>query len=1340
MATDYILVAGATGKVTKYLDSDLSFVEESAAYGASLQALIIDTNGLYCYAAGANAPGTIVKYQIDGLGIVATSPSYGGRVYALAQDDNYIYAGGDTVHTIKRYNKADLTYVDASPSYGGYIGSLLVDDTYVLAGGYSAEPRAIRRYLVADLSYVDATGSLGADGQAMDWDDDYFYVRGSSFAMRKYARTDMSLVKTGGSYDGVVKAIVESGLYVYAAGATTRTIRRFQKSDMAYISQSANYGGNIYALEHFGINLYIGGASTQTVQKRLLSDFTLLDESPDYGGTIYAVRGVSYDADVLPQVTTDPCSDVDEETATGNGEVTSIGATAVTQHGHCWSTNQNPTTADDKTENGAKASIGTFTSAITGLNAATTYYVRAYATNGGGTSYGEQVTLVTQEAGAPTVDTQECTDVQSESATGNGSILDLGDSAVTQHGHVWATTINPTTANFKTENGAGSVGVFTSALTSLTPGQTYYVRAYATNTQGTSYGDNVALECPTGDIPTVTTQACSALASESATGNGNITAFGDDTPSAHGHCWSTSQYPTLSDDFNDEGIPFAPGAFTSSLTALVPNTRYYIRAYATNAYGTAYGNQVSIFTYPGGAVIVPENPVDVDWADDGNYIDIASDVMEAYIEFGKDRELNEAIPALLSLTVDNYDHKYSPPNAASPYNTGGNTLRAGHRIRLSFAYPFDDFEDVDGTLIENHIIPKDNQFEWSEESGTWSLFQGALLEADGAGIAVIEFGEADAHIQVDFTKGADNDGIIVFRYSDTSNFLYVRTDGTNLEVRKVDGGADSLVDEEALAWADGVEKTIKVILHGAYIYVVADNTLIVSTSSAFNQTETEHGVGGASLHANARWNNFGGIYSLFYGTIDRIIPYPNKERQTCLIEASDDLKILGRHILYRRAYAYTGYPGGMRAFIQEVYKNTANVSQLGEIMDIGETISTSPYKSWWGISGLQVCRNVEREENGFFYQDQESFWRFEAKGHRAAAPHDAARCIFYQDYDTNDLAFTGFKWISGEDDVVNMVSVHVQKSVADPLNLATGGQTVWRCAEADVLDGGIAASQLEIPASSAVTIYFESKDFETLEDLINPAVASAVYTITGTVTNGPFLEGEGITTDVSGNTGTVLVQKGGTLTLGDCDGAFNAGDTFTGTTSGATMNGGVTITAIPDYQANADADGGGADKTGNLTVVLSYPVYNSYGRGGKLVLTNDDVAAIYVTRLLVRGDGYNLQDRGSVYVEDATSKTDYGEHSLNIDAEILTSLAEAKTLADDIKSKEIAPRSKVELTLENYNKEMLTKILSLKLSDRITANYSDMGVDEDFFINKIIYNISQGGLLVEAVLKCEQAA
>lgn len=1125
-----------------------------------------------------------------------------------------------------------------------------------------------------------------------------------------------------------------------------------------------------------------------------------------------------------PEVTTQLCTDIKHNSGTGHGFLEDIGDFGVSQHGHCWSEAHNPTTADSHTENGG-IGWGPFTSEITGLNPSTLYYVRAYATSQVGTAYGVEVKLTTFAAGAPTITTQLCTGIQSETATGNGNLTDIGDSAVTQHGHVWATTVNPTTADFKTTLGARDVGVFESSLTGLDPDETYYVRAYATNTQGTSYGDNVTLVCPTADIPTVTTQACSAIGPESATGHGNITSFGDDAPSQHGHCWSTSQYPTLTDPHTNNGIPGAPGAFTSAITELVPDSRYYIRAYATNDYGTAYGNQVSIFTYPGGAIINPANPVAVDWADDGVFVDISPYVMEEYIEWGKDRELNEATPSLLSLTLDNFDHRFSPPNASSPYNAGENSVRAGHRITVSFGYPFDDFDDVDGVNIVNHVVPKDSQFAWTEESGTFSVYDGKLRETGGSGgTAVIDFGEAEAHIQVDFTKGANNDCIIVFRYSDTSNYLYVKTDGTNIEIRKKStAGGDEQVATAVLAWANDATKSVKVILHGAYIYLVVEGSLVISTSSTHNQTETEHGVGGPIISTNARYDDFGGIYSLFYGTIDRVIPYPHKERQTALIEASDDLKILERHILYRRAYGY-GAGGGIKEFIREVYKNTANVSQLGEIMDTGETVDRDPYKSWWGIRGLRVCRNVEREENGFFYQDQDSFWNFEAKDHKTkdGSPHLTPRCIFYQDYDTNKLAFTGFKWVSGEEDVINMVSVHVSKAVRGPINpfgaAGVDGGYVWRCEEADVVDGGIASSELEIPATSSKEIYFETSEYDTIANVINPVEASGVYALgggvvvdgpfrnaltgspvpdnltasisgvtlvlfalragnlivgalsgalnaadeflgltnaklksyqeaTGTINGGPFTIGELVNFAPSGVTGYVISQTTNSITVGQTSGTILAGDTGTGATSAATINGTLTLkdnritqTLVKDYMANAAADGTGADKTGNLTVSLSYPVYTSYGKGGKLTLTNNDDAPIFVTRLTVRGRGWLLKDRGSVYVEDPSSKTTYGEHSFDVQAEILTSLAEAKVLADDLKSKGISPRAKVAMTITNANKEMLTKILSLKLSDRITGNYSDMGINEDFFIDKIIYNITQGGLVVDAVLKLEEVS
>jgi uncharacterized repeat protein (TIGR02543 family) len=97
----------------------------------------------------------------------------------------------------------------------------------------------------------------------------------------------------------------------------------------------------------------------------------------------------------LPVVTTQAVSSIGTTTATGNGNVTSLGVPNPTQHGVVWSSSLNPTTADSKTTDGPVSATGTFTSSITGLSAGTLYHVRAYATNTAGTAYGEDVSFTT---------------------------------------------------------------------------------------------------------------------------------------------------------------------------------------------------------------------------------------------------------------------------------------------------------------------------------------------------------------------------------------------------------------------------------------------------------------------------------------------------------------------------------------------------------------------------------------------------------------------------------------------------------------------------------------------------------------------------------------------------------------------------------------------------------------------------------------------------------------------------------------------------------------------------------------------------------------------------------
>ena len=186
----------------------------------------------------------------------------------------------------------------------------------------------------------------------------------------------------------------------------------------------------------------------------------------------------------IPVLSTTAITDITQTTAKSGGNITSDGGAPITVHGVCWSTNENPTIDDNKTEDGTGA--GSFTSSVTGLEPNTTYYLRAYATNSAGTSYGSTMSFTTQ-ARFPVLSTREVTDITENSATSGGNITDDGGVLITAHGVCWSTNENPTIDDNKTEDGTGA-GSFTSSVTGLEPNTTYYLRAYATNSAGTSYG------------------------------------------------------------------------------------------------------------------------------------------------------------------------------------------------------------------------------------------------------------------------------------------------------------------------------------------------------------------------------------------------------------------------------------------------------------------------------------------------------------------------------------------------------------------------------------------------------------------------------------------------------------------------------------------------------------------------------------------------------------------------------------------------------------------------------------------------------------------------------------
>lgn len=291
-----------------------------------------------------------------------------------------------------------------------------------------------------------------------------------------------------------------------------------------------------------------------------------------------------------PTVTTSAVSSIASTTATGNGDVTSDGGSSITERGVCWKTSTGPTTADTKAT--SAGTTGAFTASMTSLTAGTTYYVKAYAINAEGTSYGSEVSFTTDAA--PTVTTQAVSAVAETTATGNGNVTADNGDAITERGVCWNTLTNPTTANSKATS-AGTTGAFTASMTGLTGSTLYYVRAYAINGVGTSYGTEVTFTTAAGDVaPTVTTQAVSSIAVTTAIGNGDVTSDGGDTITERGVCWNTSGTPTTaSSKATSVGTT---GAYTASITGLSGNTLYYVRAYAINGIGTSYGTEVTFTT------------------------------------------------------------------------------------------------------------------------------------------------------------------------------------------------------------------------------------------------------------------------------------------------------------------------------------------------------------------------------------------------------------------------------------------------------------------------------------------------------------------------------------------------------------------------------------------------------------------------------------------------------------------------------------------------------------------------------------------------------------------------
>lgn len=196
----------------------------------------------------------------------------------------------------------------------------------------------------------------------------------------------------------------------------------------------------------------------------------------------------------VPVVETSSVSEITEISAIGGGTVTSNGGSPVTESGVCWSTETNPTINDSHTL--SNSNTGTFSCQITGLVPNTTYYVRAYAINNEGVGYGNQIGFITSSGNGggpnaiPVVETSPVREITETSAIGGGVVTSDGGGNIVERGVCWSNQPNPIVSGDHSIAGTGA-GTFSCEIVDLEPNTTYYVRAYAINSMGVGYGNEV---------------------------------------------------------------------------------------------------------------------------------------------------------------------------------------------------------------------------------------------------------------------------------------------------------------------------------------------------------------------------------------------------------------------------------------------------------------------------------------------------------------------------------------------------------------------------------------------------------------------------------------------------------------------------------------------------------------------------------------------------------------------------------------------------------------------------------------------------------------------------------
>ena len=209
--------------------------------------------------------------------------------------------------------------------------------------------------------------------------------------------------------------------------------------------------------------------------------------------------------------------------------------------GVCWNTTGSPIVENNNNFYYAGTGTGSFTGQMTGLNESTTYHVRAYAQINDAFQYSNEFVFTTKCPLAVTI--APVSNLRPTCAFCSGSVSDCGKDIITR-GFCWSTNNNPSVSGSHTCEGTGT-GNFTGIINGLTPGYTYYVKAYATTAESTTYSTSRIIKADYEfvdlGLPSGLLWASHNVGAETPEGYGDFFAWGETSPKDD-YNWSTYTY------------------------------------------------------------------------------------------------------------------------------------------------------------------------------------------------------------------------------------------------------------------------------------------------------------------------------------------------------------------------------------------------------------------------------------------------------------------------------------------------------------------------------------------------------------------------------------------------------------------------------------------------------------------------------------------------------------------------------------------------------------------------------------------------------------------------------